>query len=110
MECGAKAEPWRIRIVAQRANLRLPAVGQTLAVRSFRVTPPFAEDTRTLTPYTRGYQREGSTDDERVVSQRCWFPLVTDAQEVLKGERRPGWGYAELLEPVFKICGERWEI
>src|SRR6266849_1306053 len=110
MECSAKAEPGRIRIVAQSANLRLPAVGQFLAVQTFRVTPSFAEDTRTLTPNTRGYQREGRTDDERIVSQRCWFPVVADTQKVLKGERRPGWGYAELLGSVFKICGERWKI
>ena len=33
------------------------------------------------------------------------IPLVSDTQEVLKGERRPGWGYAELLGSVFKNCG-----
>src|SRR6266581_6420640 len=110
MERGSEKKPWLSMTHRQSADFRLPAVGQTLALQAFRVTHPFAENTRTLTPNTRGYQREGRADDERVVSQRCWFPLVADTQKVLKGERRPGWGYAELLRSIFKICGARWEI
>src|SRR6266849_1141908 len=110
MECGAKAEPGRVITLAQSADFRLPAVGQTLAVQAFRVTHPFAENTRTLTPNMRGHQREGSACYHWVVRQRDWFPLVADTQKVLKGERRAGWGHAELLGSVFKICGERREI
>src|SRR5713226_6910999 len=107
MECGSKPEPGRVSIVAQSADFRIPAIGQTLAVQAFRFTISFAENSRTLAPNTRGDQCKGSAGYDCVVGQRGWFPLVADTQEVLKGERRAGWGYAELLGSVFKICGGR---
>jgi hypothetical protein len=57
-----------------------------------------------------GNQYEGSARYDCVVRQRGRFPLVADTQEVLEGERRAGWGYAELLGSIFKICGGRWVI
>src|SRR5713101_565053 len=110
MERGSEKKPWLSMTHRQSADFRLPAVGRTLAVRAFRVTHPFAENTRTLTPNMGGHQWKGSAGYDCIVRQRSWFPLVADTQEVLKGERRAGWGYAELLEPVFKICEERWKI
>src|SRR6266704_6206959 len=110
MERGSKPEPGRVGTVAQSADFRRPVVGQTLAVQALRVTLPFAENTPTLAPNMGGNKWKGSARYDRVVRQRGWFPLVADTPKVLKGERRPGWGYAELLRSVFKICGVRWEI
>jgi hypothetical protein len=63
---------------------RIPYVRNRFAIQALGLALTVAKNARIFVPHVGSSQRERQARDERIVRQRCRFPIISYAQEILK--------------------------